>query len=199
VLDLSKLEEAVHHEGGISRRLFLAYTARLSAVPLLGRNVVAKSHKPKLGIDPFQLGVASGDPTPDGVVLWTRLAPQPLVPGGGMEPHDVSVTWEIADDESMRHIVRHGTATATPQLAHSVHVEVDHLAPDRWYWYRFRYGDAETKIARTRTMPANDTTPNELRMAFASCQHYEAGLFTAYEHMAKDDLDLVFHLGDYIY
>jgi alkaline phosphatase D len=88
---------------------------------------------------------------------------------------------------------------ASPELAHSLHVEVDHLAPDRWYWYRFRAGDAESPIGRTRTMPAADSTPEELRFAFASCQHYEAGLFTAYEHMAQEELDLVVHLGDYIY
>jgi alkaline phosphatase D len=198
VLDLSKLEAAVRHEG-LSRRLFLAYSASLASIPLFGQRAAAKTHQPKLPVDPFSLGVASGDPTSRGVVLWTRLAPQPLVPGGGMDPHNIDVTWEIAEDDAMRNIVQHGKVVATPQLAHSVHVEVDRLAADRWYWYRFRCGDAETKVARTRTMPADDAMPNELRMAFASCQHYESGLYTAYEHMAKDELDLVFHLGDYIY
>ncbi len=126
-------------------------------------------------------------------------APKPLEIGGGMEPQNVEVMWELAEDEAMRQVVRRGTTLATPQLAHSVHVEVNHLQPDRWYWYRFRYGDAESPLGRTRTMPAAASMPKELRFAFASCQDYEDGYYTAYEHMAKDELDLVFHLGDYIY
>ncbi len=199
MLDLSKLHEAVRHEGGLSRRLFLAYAASLSSVPLLARRSVAAAGKQTFANDPFQLGVASGDPTSTGVVLWTRLALDPLVPSGGMKPHKVKVAWEIASDDAMRHVVRRGTATATPDLAHSVHIEIDNLKPDRWYWYRFCAGDAESPIGRTRTMPLDDSNPSELRMAFASCQNYSTGLFTAYEHMAKDELDLVVHLGDYIY
>ena len=133
------------------------------------------------------------------MVLWTRLAPKPLEPGGGLPPEAIEVQWEIANDEAMTGIVQKGTAAATPQLGHSVHVEADGLRPDRWYWYRFRCGDAQSRIGRTRTLPEAAARPDSLRFAFASCQHYEAGLFTAYEHMAKDDLDLVFHLGDYIY
>ncbi|HZN37069.1 MAG TPA: alkaline phosphatase D family protein, partial [Pirellulaceae bacterium] len=99
----------------------------------------------------------------------------------------------------MKKVIARGTAVATPQLGHSVHVEARGLAPDRWYWYRFRAGDATSPIGRTRTLPAADVMPQRLKMAFASCQNFEQGLFTAYEQMAKDDLDLVFHLGDYIY
>src|SRR5882724_7883123 len=84
VLDLSKLQEAVRYEGGVSRRLFLAYSAGLATIPLLGWQAVAKSHQPKFVVNPFGVGVASGDPTADGVVLWTRLAPQPLELKGGM-------------------------------------------------------------------------------------------------------------------
>ena len=109
------------------------------------------------------------------------------------------MSWEIADDESMTKIVQTGTATASPQLAHSVHVEAEGLQPDRWYWYRFRAGDAQSPIGRARTLPLATASPESLRFAFASCQNYEQGLFTAYEHMVKDDLDLIFHLGDYIY
>jgi len=199
MLDLSNLQAAIRHEGGVSRRLFLAYSASLSAIPLLGQQAAAKTHKVKLDADPFGVGIASGDPTADGVVLWTRLATKPLEPNGGMDPHSVEVTWEIADDEAMRHVVRRGTAVATPELAHSVHAEVNGLTPDRWYWYRFRSGDAESPIGRTRTMPRADAAPGQMRFAFASCQHYEAGLYTAYEHMAQDEIDLVLHLGDYIY
>ena len=91
----------------------------------------------------------------------------------------------------MQKVVRSGTALATPQLAHSIHVEVDGLQPDRWYWYRFRSGDATSAVGRARTMPEPSVLPERLRFAFASCQHYETGLYTAYEHMAKDELDLV--------
>ena len=199
MLDLSKLPEAVRHEGGLSRRLFLAYAASLSAVPFMGRTSAAAAAKPTFANDPFQLGVASGDPTASGAVIWTRLAPHPLIPNGGMSPQNVKVGWEIATDDAMRCIVHRGTATATPELAHSVHVEADHLEPGHWYWYRFRAGEAESPIGRLRTMPADDCSPSELRMAFASCQNFQTGYFTAYEHMAKEELDLVVHLGDYIY
>ncbi|RYG65593.1 alkaline phosphatase, partial [bacterium] len=168
----------------------------LLAEAALGQAVTTR---PTFAADPFTLGVASGDPAADGFVLWTKLAPRPLDPDGGMSADPVSVAWEVADDEAMTRIVQRGTAVATPKLGHSVHVEVAGLAPDRWYWYRFRAGDAETKPARARTMPAADVTPAKLAFAFASCQHLEGGLWTAYERMARDELDLVVHLGDYIY
>src|SRR5258706_12019550 len=92
--------------------------------------------RPRFATDPFTLGVASGYPLPTGVVLWTRLAPAPLIPGGGMPREPVTVEWEVASDERMATIVRRGTTTAVPEWAHSVHVEVDGLEPGRWYWYR---------------------------------------------------------------
>lgn len=148
---------------------------------------------------PFSLGVASGDPLPDGVVLWTRLAPRPLEPGGGMPPEPVAVSWQVCEDEAMTRVVRSGTATAVAEWSHAVHVEVEGLRPDRWYWYHFKVGGEVSPKGRTRTAPPADSLPTRLRFAFASCQHYEAGLFTAYEHLAREDLDLVVHLGDYIY
>ncbi len=148
--------------------------------------------------DPFTLGVASGDPLPDGVVLWTRLAPRP-VDNGGMPEATVPVGWEIASDESMRTIVQRGTIVADPRLAHTVHVEVAGLAPDRWYWYRFTAGGARSVTGRTRTAPAAGAAVSRLRFAFASCQNFEQGQYGAYRHLADEDLDLVLHLGDYIY
>jgi alkaline phosphatase D len=199
VLDISELRAAVRSEGGISRRLVLAYGAALSALPLLGARAEARTGTAVFSADPFSLGVASGDPTDTGVVLWTRLAPRPLEPDSGLPPEAIEVAWELAADDGMREIVRRGTAVATPQLAHSVHVEVDGLKPDRWYWYRFRAGDATSAIGRTRTTPTPDAKTERLRFAFASCSHWEQGYFSAYEHMAKDEVDLAFHLGDYIY
>ena len=199
MLDLSRIPEAVRSEGGVSRRLFLAYGSALAALPLLGTRVSATDAKVSFASDPFSLGVASGDPDASSVVLWTKLAPKPVDPDGGMKPEAVGVTWEVAEDDAMKKVVASGSAVATPQLGHSVHVEVPNLEADRWHWFRFKSGDAVSPIGRTRTLPASDATPDKLKFAFASCQHYEQGLFTAYEQMAKDDLDLVFHLGDYIY
>ena len=194
-LDISR---AVRYEGGVSRRLFLTYAGALCSLPLLSRTSLA-GEAPEFSEDPFSLGVASGDPDDHSLVLWTRLAPRPTQPGGGMPDTAVRVDWEIAADDSMQSIVASGRTNATPQLGHSVHVEVDGLAPDRWYWYRFRCGGATSPVGRTRTLPQPQVMPAQLKFAFASCQNYEQGLFTAYEQMAQDDVDLVFHLGDYIY
>src|ERR1043165_7884325 len=109
--------------------------------------------------NPFQLGIASGDPSPDGIVLWTRLAPRPLQLGGGMPSRPVEVRWLVAEDEAATKIVREGTALALPELAHSVHVELSGLAPDRPYWYRFRVGDDESPIGRARTTPPVSSLP----------------------------------------
>jgi alkaline phosphatase D len=149
----------------------------------------------------FTLGVASGDPTPDGVVLWTRLAPDPLALDGlgGMPDRTVAVRWEMAEDEKFRRIVRRGVAPATAEWAHSVHAEVRGLRPDRVYWYRFRIADQVSPVGRTRTAPRRGARLGSLTFAFASCQFYPEGYFTAFEHLAAEDLDLVVHLGDYIY
>lgn len=199
LFDLEDLRRAVRHEGGVSRRLFLRYVSALSALPYVASRAKAADQKVVFADDPFKLGVASGDPDESSVVLWTRLAPRPFDPDGGLKPEPLEVVWELAEDEGMKKIVSSGTAVATPQLGHSVHALVKGLRPDRWYWYRFRVGDAVSPVGRTRTLPAPDAKPEKLRFAFASCQHYEHGLYTAYEAMARDDLDLVFHLGDYIY
>ena len=182
----------------MDRRDFLTDLARAAALSAIIPNARRVTARPRLADDPFQLGVASGDPTPSGGVLWTRLAPRPLEPEGGMEGQRVVVSWALADDDRFQKIVRQGRATAAPELGYSIHVDVDGLAPDRWYQYRFTVGDAVSPIGRFRTAPAAGAqTP--LRFAVASCQHFEEGLFTAYAHMAREELDLVAHLGDYIY
>ncbi|WP_459557543.1 alkaline phosphatase D family protein [Lacunimicrobium album] len=198
MLDLNGLRDAVGYEGRVSRRLFLAYGAALSSLPFLPRTSWANS-APTFSSDPFTLGVASGDPDDHSVVLWTRLAPSPLQPDGGMGFDDVEVQWEVAEDEGMKSIVCSGKTIAPQRLAHSVHVEPTGLKPDHWYYYRFQAGDAVSPVGKTRTMPSVDVMPEKLRFAFASCQNWEAGLFTPYQQMVQDNLDLVFHLGDYIY
>jgi alkaline phosphatase D len=111
----------------------------------------------------------------------------------------VEVRWEIAGDDGFKQIERSGSVFATPEWAHSVHVEATGLSPGRDYWYRFTSGGARSPVGRTRTAPARDATPAELRIAVASCQHYEQGTYAAYRAMAAEPLDLVVHVGDYIY
>jgi alkaline phosphatase D len=186
----------------MQRRRFLQACGALGASGLAaGRALAAQplAARPAFTRDPFALGVASGYPTPDGVVLWTRLATDPLAPGGGLDPVGVVVRWEIARDEAMRNIVARGTATADPEWAHAVHVEARGLAPDRWFWYRFTAGDARSPVGRTRTAPAAGAAVARLRFVFASCQHYETGYYGAWRHAAADAPDLVAFLGDYIY
>jgi alkaline phosphatase D len=148
----------------------------------------------------FTLGVASGEPSPGGVVLWTRLATDPLAEDGtgGMPHRAVPVRWQVAEDERFSRIVRRGTEVTRPETGHSVHAEVDGLRPARQYFYRFRAENEISPVGRTRTSPHPGSTA-PLRMGFASCSMYEHGYFTAYRHMAEDDLDLILHLGDYIY
>jgi alkaline phosphatase D len=159
---------------------------------------LAQPRTVKFKADPFSLGVASGDPWAASVALWTRLAPEPVA-GGGMPRQAVGVRWEVAADEQMKNIVARGATTARPEMGHSVHVEVFGLRPSTWYWYRFSSGDAVSPVGRTRTAPALNAQPDRLAFAFASCQHFETGYYTAYKHMMSDDLDLVVFLGDYIY
>ncbi|KYC36003.1 alkaline phosphatase [Scytonema hofmannii PCC 7110] len=154
--------------------------------------------RPSFSAYPFSLGIASGDPLPDSVVLWTRLASDPLN-GGGIPSVNMPVQWQVALDENMKEVVRKGTVLATPNFAHSVHVDVRGLQPDRWYWYQFKVSNEVSPIGRTRTAPAYNARVDKLRFAFANCQDWQNGYYTAYQHLAKEDLDLVVHLGDYIY
>ncbi|MBD6616049.1 alkaline phosphatase [Komarekiella sp. 'clone 1'] len=148
---------------------------------------------------PFTLGVASGEPYPTSVVIWTRLAPEPLN-GGGMPYANVPIRWEVATDPDMRRVVSRGTVIATPQLAHSVRVVVEGLRSDSWYWYRFIVGRDASPIGRTRTAPLAGIYLSKFNFALVSCQNYEQGYYTAYKYLAQEkDLSLVVHVGDYIY
>jgi alkaline phosphatase D len=175
------------------RRLILLAAAAAGSVWL-----PACAASPKWASTPFSLGVASGAPATDSVVLWTRLRPtHGELPEGGRVP--LPVRWEVADDDGFRHIVRSGETQALPQLAHSVHIEVDGLAPDRWYHFRFHSGDATSPVGRTRTLPAEGAMPGRLRVSYASCQRWEHGHYAAWRHMREEQLDFVLFLGDYIY
>ncbi len=153
--------------------------------------------QPRWSFDPFGLGVASGSPAPDGMVLWTRLVAPGAFDSLGAAP--VPVRWELAHDEAFARIARRGETLASADLAHSVHVEVQGLEPDRWYFYRFIAGGVASPVGRTRTLPAPDAAAGRLRLAYASCQRWEHGYYAAYRHMRAEDVDLVLFLGDYIY
>lgn len=173
-----------------------AWAAGLSMLPVWGQPAAARVRGET---SPFALGVASGDPAPDGFVLWTRLAPRPLQADGGMPPETVPVGWEIARDDGFRAIVRAGRATARPQSAHSVHVEVEGLEPGRDYFYRFHAGGGTSPTGRTRTTPAAGAEVRSLRYAFTACQRYENGYYAGYRQLVADDPAVVLFLGDYIY
>jgi alkaline phosphatase D len=149
--------------------------------------------------NPFTLGVASGDPDHLSVVLWTRLAPEPLSHDFGMPRRGTAVEWQVSPYPTFRRVVRSGTVRALPGLAHSVHVQVNGLAPDREWYYRFRWNGHVSPIGRTRTAPAPGAKVDRFDFAFASCQNYVDGFWPSYRHIADDDLDLVVFLGDYVY
>lgn len=180
-----------------SRRRMLQGAAALGLAPMLGWEALAQ---PIFRIYPFQLGVAAGDPAPDGFVIWTRLAPEPLEIGYGMPTAPVEVQWEVASDDRFATIVQKGAAVARPELGHSVHVEVAGLQPGTPYWYRFVAGRERSLVGRARTAPAFGANLARVRFASVGCQHYEQGYFTAHRKLAAEsDLDFIFCYGDYIY
>ncbi|MFD3499095.1 alkaline phosphatase D family protein [Streptomyces sp. NPDC058676] len=189
----------------LNRRRFLTVTGAAAALafsvnlPAAGAASAAELDAAKITENPFTLGVGSGDPLPDSVLLWTRLAPAPYQPDGGLPAERVLVHWEVAHDERFRRIVRRGTAVAHPEFHHTVHAEVAHLGSDRVFHYRFRVGGWISPVGRTRTAPATGSRTSSLTFAAVSCQAYTDGYFTPYGHLAAEDVDVVFHLGDYLY
>jgi alkaline phosphatase D len=178
---------------GLDRRRFL------TVLPRTGAFAAPAGSPADITSDPFTLAVASGDPLPDSVLLWTRLAPLPLEPTGGMPPSRFDVGWEVARDAAFRRVVRRGTTAAHTEFNHSVHAEVRGLDAATEYFYRFRVGRWISPVGRTRTAPAVGAAVSSLTFALASCQRYDQGYYTAYKHLAGEDVDAVFHLGDYLY
>src|SRR5262245_26830613 len=162
----------------LSRREALARIATTLAAACLPPRLLHAAESLHFSQDPFTLGIASGYPGPDRLVLWTRLAPTPLAPGGGIGRDEaIPVQWELATDEGMRNVVQNGTYYATSRWGHSVHAEPTGLEPGRDYWYRFTAGGQRSEVGRTRTAPALDASNTRLRLAVASCQQYEHGYF----------------------
>jgi alkaline phosphatase D len=189
---------------GLTRRQFATATGMGIAAALGGPALVGRAAPRRAwNGDPFSLGVASGAPTADGFVLWTRLAPDPLASDpsmpGGMDGGDVTLGYEIATDPALRDIVRRGEARAGAAFAYSVHADIRGLQPGRPYWYRFVSGDAASRIGRATTLPAPGSAVERLRLGFVSCSHYEFGYFSAYRHLVDEHPDAVLFLGDYIY
>ncbi|MBK1703393.1 alkaline phosphatase D family protein [Halochromatium glycolicum] len=185
----------------MSKRFSPRRRALLRGIGALGAATAASPLRavPRLERYPFTLGVASGYPGPGSLVLWTRLAPEPLAPHGGLPERPIPVRWELAHDPGFRRLAASGTTYAEPQWAHSVHLEPYGLEPDREYWYRFQVADATSPIGRTRTAPTREAEVSRLRIGVGSCQHYAQGWFSAYRYVAADALDLFLHVGDYIY
>jgi alkaline phosphatase D len=178
-----------------TRRLFIAgaATAVLSAPAIVRARTAWQQF-------PFALGVASGDPASDGFVIWTKLAPRPLDPHGGMALAAMEVAWEVAEDSGFRTVVRNGTHIARPELGHAVHVEVTGLSPDRPYFYRFTAGGEQSLRGRARTLPAVGASPATVKFGVAGCNNFEDGYFGAFRHLAAErDLAFVYHYGDMIY
>jgi alkaline phosphatase D len=182
-----------------TRRELLHAGAAAAALVAFGGTFPARREdaRPRFRREPFDLGVASGDPLPDSVVLWTRLNHEAIAEAGS--PGQVPVRWEVAHDDSFQRIARSGETLAIPELGYSVHAEAEGLDADRLYFYRFFSGGVASPVGRTRTAPQPGARNASLRFAFCSCQNWEDGYYTAYRHMAAEELDLVIHLGDYIY
>ncbi|MGH3756523.1 alkaline phosphatase D family protein [Actinophytocola sp.] len=184
----------------LNRRVFiLSGLAAAGAVGLPHLAGAATAPSPRAAGDPFQLGVASGDPRPDGLVLWTRLASKPLDIGGGMGSAPLDVQWEMATDEAFADVVASGTETATEADGFSVHAEPAGLPAGAEFFYRFKQGTFISPVGRTRTAPAAGTDPGSMKIALASCQHFEEGWYHAHRFLAADEPDLVLFLGDYMY
>ncbi|MEU9145350.1 alkaline phosphatase D family protein [Streptomyces sp. NPDC048349] len=181
------------------RRTVVLAAAATAALAPLGSLGASAAHAAE-SAPAFLHGVASGDPLPDGILLWTRVTPTAeAVPGSGLGPA-VQVAWEVAADKNFSGVVASGTVTASAATDHTVKVDVRGLQPQTPYWYRFTAGSTVSPTGRTRTTPGHDVTTSGVRFGVVSCANWESGYFSAYRHLAaRTDLDAILHLGDYIY
>lgn len=183
----------------MNRRAFHQAAIALALAPWLQVRAQAPVAAPRWERNPFALGVASGMPRSESVVLWTRLFAGPDAELAIGQRDSLVVSYEIYSDEGLRAPVQSGQVRTDAARAHSVHVHATGLLPGRDYWYRFHCGDATSTVGHTRTAPAEDALVARLRLALASCQHYEQGFFTVHREIARQPLDLVLFVGDYIY
>jgi alkaline phosphatase D len=191
-------QQAAERASGLDRRTVLKGTAATAGAAAVA--TTARSAEAAAAGQYFRHGVASGDPRPHAVVLWTRVTPTAsATPGSGRGPK-VSVRWQVATDRRFRRVVREGRVATGPGRDHTVKLDVTGLAPARWYYYRFHYDGVSSPVGRTRTAPARDAHVERLRFGVVSCANLQAGWFSVYRHLAdRDDLDAVLHLGDYLY
>lgn len=186
----------------MDRRKFLQMTASSTAAALFGLTVTDSAFAAALELSDgeFPYGVASGDPLPNGIMLWTRWTPDPAAVPGGEQGSDQTVEWVVATDEALAQIVRHGRARTGPDVDYTVKVDVRGLQPDQRYFYGFKRGPERSPVGRFTTAPRNGSSPGNLRFGHVSCSNYAAGYFGAYRYLSdRDDLDFVLHCGDYIY
>ncbi|MFD5550786.1 alkaline phosphatase D family protein [Streptomyces goshikiensis] len=182
------------------RTVVLAAAATAALAPLAGLGAQAAHAAAAAPAPAFLHGVASGDPLPDGILLWTRVTPVPeAAPGSGLGPA-TEVAWEVSEDKAFSRVVARGSVTATAAADHTVKADVRGLRPQTPYWYRFTAGDTVSPAGRTLTAPAHDVSTAGVRFGVVSCANWESGYFSAYRHLAaRSDLTAVLHLGDYIY
>lgn len=182
------------------RTVVLAAAATAALAPLAGLGASAAHAAAAAPAPAFLHGVASGDPLPDGILLWTRVTPVPeAAPGSGLGPA-TEVAWEVSEDKAFSRVVARGSVTATAAADHTVKADVRGLRPQTPYWYRFTAGDTVSPAGRTLTAPAHDVSTAGVRFGVVSCANWESGYFSAYRHLAaRSDLTAVLHLGDYIY
>ena len=187
-----------HTMNELQRRDLLRAALSMAVLPWgqLGAQQVAA---PRWKRDPFSLGVASGQPRPDSVVLWTRLLPGADEAAVLARMPSVTVDYEVFADAALLQPLRKGQVQALAARAHSVHVPLRSLQAGRDYWYRFQCANATSPVGHTRTAPAEGAKPERLRLALASCQHWEHGHYAAHRDIARQDLDFVLFVGDYIY
>jgi phosphodiesterase/alkaline phosphatase D-like protein len=185
--------------GGLPRRTFLALGAAATGAALATSTPAFAGRSVRASGPVFTLGVASGDPLPDSVILWTRLAPQPLELDGGMGKATATVEWEMATDEAFSNVVARGSEEATPTYGHSVHVDVKGLTPDSWYFYRFKHETEVSPVGRTRTTPEFGASMSRLVVGQTSCANWQSGFYQLYADLAAQEPDYWLALGDYMY